>query len=66
MYRYFRLITNTSNILSWQSKGLSNESFDPPNTKFSLSIDYFGNKIRVRFNGSHLKQSNKISNTHEK
>ena len=34
MYRYFRLITNTSNILSWQSKGLSNESFDPPNTNF--------------------------------
>ena len=34
MYRYFRLITNTLNILSWQSKGLSNENFDPPNTNF--------------------------------
>ena len=47
MYRYFRLITNTSNILSSQSKGLSN---DPPNTNFSLSIYYVGNKIRVKFN----------------
>ena len=66
MYRYFRLITNTSNILSWQSKGLSNENFDPPNTNFSPSIDYVGNKIRVKFNGSCLKQSNKISYTHKK
>ena len=40
MYRYFRLITNTLNILSWQSKGLSNESFDPPNTNFCPFIDY--------------------------
>ena len=66
MYRYFRLITNTSNILSWQSKGLSNENFDPPNTNFSPSVDYVGNKIRVKFNGSCLKQSNKISDTHKK
>ena len=66
MYRYFRLITNTSNILSWKSKGLSNEIFDPPNTNFSPSIDYVGNKIRVKFNGSCLKQSNKISYTHKK
>ena len=60
MYRYFRFITNTSNILSWRSKGLSNESFNPPNTSFCLLIDYVGNKIRVKFNGSCLKQSNKI------
>ena len=56
MYRYFRLITNTLNILSWQSKGLSNENFDPPNTNFCPLIDYVGNKIRVKFNGSCLKQ----------
>ena len=66
MYRYFRLITNTSNILSWQSKGLSNENFDPLNTNFSLSVDYVGNKIRVKFNGCCLKQSNKIPYTHKK
>ena len=55
MYRYFRLITNTLNILSWQSKGLSNENFDPPYTNFSQLIDYVGNKMRVKFNGSCLK-----------
>ena len=60
------MITNKLNILSWQSKGLSNESFDAPNTNFSPSIDYVGSKIRVKFNGSCLKQSNKISYTHKK
>ena len=66
MYRYFRLITKTSNILSWQSKGLSNENFNPPNTNFCSLIDYVGNKIRVKFNGSCLKQSYKILYTHKK
>ena len=56
MYRYFGLINNTSNILPWQSEGLSNENFAPPNTNFSPSINYVGNKIRVTFNGSCLKQ----------
>ena len=66
MYRYFRLITNTPNILPWQSEGLSNENFNPPNTNFSPLIHYVGNKIRVKLNGSCLKQSNKISYTHKK
>ena len=65
MYRYFRLMTNTSNILSWKSKGLFNESITPPNTNISPSFDYVGNKIRIKFNGSCLKQSNKISYTHK-
>ena len=56
MYRYFRLMTNTSNILSWQSKGLSNESITPPNTNISCSITYVGNKIRIKFNGSCKKR----------
>ena len=60
------MITNTLNVLSCQSKGLSNKNFDPPNTNFSPLIDYAGNKIRVKFNGSCLKQSNKISYTHKK
>ena len=46
MYRYFRF-TNTSNILLSLSKGLSDENVNPPNTNFSPSIDYVGNKIRV-------------------
>ena len=66
MYRYLKLITNTSSILSWQSKGLSNENIDPPTTSLSPSINYVGNKIRVKFTGSCLKQSNKLTYTHGK
>ena len=62
MYRYFKLITNTSSIFSWQSKGLSNENIDSPTTSLSPSINYVGNKIRVKFTGSCLKQP-KISYT---
>ena len=65
MYRYFKLNSNTLHILSWQSKGLSNENIDPPNTSLSPIIDYVGNKIRVKFTVSCLKQSNKISYTHK-
>ena len=36
--KYFRLITNTLSILSWQSKGLSTETIDPPTTSLSLLI----------------------------
>ena len=58
--KYFQLITNTLSILSWQSKGLSTENIDPPTTSLSRSINYVGNKIRVKLNGSCLKQSNKL------
>ena len=50
--KYFKLITNTLSILSWQSKGLSNENIDPPITSLSRSINYVGNKIRVKFTRS--------------
>ena len=66
MSKYFKLNGNALHILSWQSKGLSNENIDPPNTNFSLLSDYLGNKIRVIFTGSCLKQSNKVSYTHKK
>ena len=66
MSKYFKLNGNTLHILSWQSKGLSNENIDPPNTNFSLLSDYVVNKIRVIFTGSCLKQSNKVSYTHKK
>ena len=62
--KYFELITNTLSILSWQSKGLSNENIDPPTTSLSPSINYVGNKKRVKFNGSCLKQSNKLTYAH--
>ena len=65
MSKYFKLMTNALYILSWQSKGLSNENIDPHTTNLSPLIDYVSNKIRVRFTGSCLKQSNKISYTHK-
>ena len=65
MYRFFKLIANTLSILSWQSKGLSNENIDSPTTSLSPSINYVGNKIRVKFAGSCLKQP-KILYTHGK
>ena len=63
---YFKLITNTLSILSSQSTGLSDENIDPPNTSLSLSINYVGNKIRVKFTRSCLKQSHKLTYTHGK
>ena len=63
--KYFRLITNKLFILSWQSKGLSTENIDPPNISLSLLTNYVGNKIRVKFTGGCLKQSNRISYTHK-
>ena len=50
----------------WQSKRLSTETIDPPTTNLSLLIDYAGNKIRVKFTGSCLKQSNKLTCTYGK
>ena len=64
--KYFKLITNTLSILSWQSKGLSNENIDPPTTSLSPLIDYVGNKIRVKFTGSCLKQLKKLTYTYGK
>ena len=64
--KYFKLITNTLSILSWQSKGLSTENIDPPTTSLSPSINCVGNKIRVKFSGSCLRKSNKLTYTHKK
>ena len=61
IHKYFKLITNTLSILSWQSKGLSKENTDRPTTSLSPSINYLGNKIGVKFTGSCLKQSNKLT-----
>ena len=49
----------------WQSKGLSTENIDPPTISLSPSISYVGNKIRVKFGESCLKQSNKLTYTHK-
>ena len=62
--KYFKLINNTLSILSWQAKGLSTENIDPPTTSLSPSINYVGNKIRLKFTESSLKQSNKLTYAH--
>ena len=64
--KYFKLNTNTLYISSWQSKGLSTETIDPTTASLSPLIDYVGNKIRVKFTGSCLKQSNKLTYTYGK
>ena len=60
------MITKTLSILSCQSKGLSAKNIDPPTNSLSPSINYAGDKIRVEFNGSCLRQSNKLTYTHGK
>ena len=59
--RYFKIISNTKYISSWQSKGLSDETIKPPATSdnsLTPSIDYYGSKVRVKFC---LKQPNKLT-----
>ena len=62
------MITNTDYISLWKSKGLSAETIKPPTTSdnsIAPKLNYYGNKVRVKFTGSCLKQP-KISYTHEK
>ena len=68
VYKYFKTITNTNYISSWKSKGLSAESIKPfPTSDNSLTplIDYYNYNIRVKFNGSILRQP-KVTYTHGK
>ena len=64
--KYIKLITNTIYISSWKFKELYNESVKPtPTSDNSLSpvADYYGSKIKLKFNGSCLKQDT-ITYTH--
>ena len=57
--RYFKLVASTDYILSWKSKRLSTESIKPPTTSdnsLTLGLNYYGNKVRVKFTGSYLKE----------
>ena len=62
MIRHFKINTiNTTNyILSWKSKGLSDEVIKPPTTSdnsITPTISYYhAFNIRVKFTGSCLKQ----------
>ena len=58
--RYFKTVSdNDSNILSWNSKGLSDESVKPSSTSNKMlnpSWDFVGTKAKVKINGDCLKQ----------
>ena len=62
IHRYFKTASdNPCAILSWKSKGLSNESIKAPNTPNKIlnpSLDYVHSKIRGKFRGDCLKQGN--------
>ena len=50
-------------VLSWQSKGLSNESIKPPGTNknsFTPELNYYGTKTKMKFTRSCFKQSSHI------
>ena len=61
MYRYFEIIAgvgNGSHIYYWKSKGLSDEGINYIKTSnYSVIpyLDYYGTKIKVKFNGICLK-----------
>ena len=62
MNKSFKRVVGVGNgeyIYFWKSKWLSDEtinSITASNYSISPSLDYFGAKIRVTFNGSCLKQ----------
>ena len=66
MYKYFQKIGNTNHISKWKSKGLSDEIIKrstTSNNTLGPGLSYFGAKIKVKFDGSCLKQD-KITCTH--
>ena len=68
MYRYFKVIANTKYISEWKSEGLSDKSIKPPSASdnsLAPLTDYLGDKIRLKFNESCLKQP-KLTYTHGK
>ena len=68
VHSYLKIITNTRHIAEWKSKGLSNENFKPctmSNDSLTPLTDYYGYKIRLKFNGSCLRQP-EVTHTDEK
>ena len=55
------MIASTHYVSSWKPKGLSAETIEPPSTsdnRLTPAWSYYGNKTRVKFTESCLKQSN--------
>ena len=70
MRKYIKLspIAVIDRVLSWRSRGVSNESIKPPTTSnYGLhpKLSYYGTKTRIQFIKSCLKQSN-LTFTHKK
>ena len=68
VHRYIKIIANTKLISEWKSKGLSDEIIKPfptSDNSLTLVIHYYNYKIRVKFNGSNLRQPT-VSYTHKK
>ena len=60
------MITNTDYISSCKSKGLAAESIKTSTTSDNIltpALNYYGNRVRVKFTGSHLRQQ-KVSHNH--
>ena len=58
--QYFTL--NSNWITKWKSKGLSNESFEvvsTTNNTLTPSVNYYSDKVRLRFTGS-VSQQKKV------
>ena len=70
MEKYFKLnsvVGVIDRMLSWQSKGISNESIKPPttsNNSLNPGLSYNDTKIKVKITGSCLKQQ-KFTFTHK-
>ena len=63
MLEYFTL--NSNKITKWKSKGLSNESLEvisTSNITLTPSINYYGDKARLKFTRSVLQQKAIICN----
>ena len=59
MSRYFKIIANKKFISSWKSKGLTDEtitSYATSDNSLTPLIDYYGSKVRLKFNKGCLKQ----------
>ena len=68
MNRHFKKIDSNDHVLAWESKGLSNRINKPPfiiNRVITSKLSYLGTKVRVKSDGSCLKQD-KIRYTHGK
>ena len=62
IHRYFKI--NRKYISPWKSKGLSDETITPyaaSHNSLTPLIDYYGSKVRVKFNKGCVKQPNKLT-----